>query len=540
MFNVLTETFLYEYFLHDAILGSFYDRKTLFLRLGEVFCLPEKEISDLFDLTENESVREIASESDYKRYRRIKQYNELIGNAQLYSEIEDMLIAIKGNAVVTATRYGMKASEESTETLVVKTLMGGAQVGNVVALRVLGILQCEGITVAKDLCCGVKNLKKAMQWGDIPATLAMVKYSSTDKVELVKILNASVENTPYTFLSSLVEDKYDVSAEGEQSEEVLLVKQAINANKLKQDNYDSLCSRLVYSKIIGIKDKEKIVFSECKEMLSEACDLPLRLKFDEIEVDEAAIDDLKINRENERKSLIQALYGSDIRTKDEFRPICLCSNSEYVLETYASAVCGALKTSNVERIEVGELREYDFEPNRNNVFLRGLNECKNNVYLLVFKGDVSDTAIELTKTVLRSDKRRKFRLNQPAVTLDLSSVLPICVCDKENAKKLKNITEIIELAPVRAEEKASVIDDLLEKKEKTYAIGEITVSSEVKEKLCTLTAENAEKILDKVIRTNRSKGKSLELSMDMVEPYLNKKTGGNNYGFGGIINESKQ
>lgn len=539
MFNILTETFLYEYFLNDAILGAFYDREYLFYRLADIFCIPEKEISELFYETESSAVKGVSSEGDFNRYKRIRQYNELIGNEQDYSETENLLIAIKGDAIITATKYGMKATEESTETLVVKSLTGGAQIGNVIALRMLGILQCEGIVVAKDKLGGIGNLKKAVQWGDIPATLVMLKYSETNKAEIFKMLNSAVKDTPYEFMTFIAEDKYGASADEEFSEEVLLIKQAVSVNKLKQDVYDPMYARLIYSEAIGIKDKEKILFSENKEMLSETCDLPLRLKFADIAVNEAAIEKLPINRENERKSVVQGLYGSDIRALDMFRPICLCSDSEYVLETYISAVCEALKSTNIDRIEVGELREYDFEPTKNNVFIRGLNERKNNAYILVFSGEVSDAAIELTKTVLRSDKRRKFRLHHPAITLDLSSVLPICVCDKENAKKLKNFVELIELAPVQTEEKPSIINDILEKKKWIYAISELTVSNEVVDKLRSLSVETADRIIDKVIRENRRKGKTLELDIDMVKPYFNKRTSGNAYGFGGEINESK-
>lgn len=538
MFDILTETFLYEYFLNDAILGAFYDRKVLFFRLGELFCLSEEEITELFYATESEAIREISSEDDYKRYKRIKQYNELVGNEQGYSETEDNLIAIKGDAIMTVTRYGMKANDESTKTLIVKTLMGGAQSGNITALRILGILQCEGITVEKDNDTGVKYLKKAMQWGDIPAMLGMLKYSGMDKAEVMKMLSSALKNTPYEFLPSIVKDKYGVIGEDGYSEEIFLIKQAVNANKLKYDIYDSMYARLIYSDAIDIKDKEKILFSENKELISEACNLPLRLKFADITVDESAVESITLEREEEQQSVIQGLYNSDIRLSDAYRPICLCSGSEYVLETYISAICKALNGTHIERIEVGELRDFDVEPTKNNVFVRGLNEKENNVYLLVFKGNVSDATIEFTKAVLKSDKRRKFCLNNPAVTLDLSSVLPICVCDKENVKKLKNFVEFIELEPVQADEKPSVIKDILEKKKSVYSIGEITISADVTDKLCSFSAERAEKILDKAIRANRKKGKALDLSMDKVSPYFNK-TSENDYGFGGIIHESK-
>ncbi|MGN1061435.1 MAG: hypothetical protein ACI4QN_06860 [Candidatus Coproplasma sp.] len=540
MFDVLTETFLYEYFLYDCMLGELYDRKSLFRILGDIFCLPKNEISDLFSLTESEAVREIKTEDGFKRYKRIKQYNHLVGSEQIYTEKEDTLIAIKGDAIKAVCQYSINSDGESTQTSVVKTLMNGVENGNILALKTVGILKCEGIFVKKDLNGGIKCLRKAMMWGDIPATLSMLKYSDMDKVRIMQTLNSSVKDTLYEFLPEIIAERYGVSAEMGYNEEMLLIRKAVGANKLNKDTYDSMYARLIFSDVISFKDKEKILFSENKEMVSEACDLPLHLNYGEVPIDATALKNIPLYRESEIRGIFGGLYGSDLRASDSFRPMCLCSDSEYVLETYASAVSKALQSTHIEKIEVAELREFDFEPTKNNVFVRCLNERKNNVYLLVFRGNISDAAIELTKTVLRSEKRRNFRLHHPAVTLDLSSVLPICVCDKENAKKLKNLVEIVELAPVQTAEKAYVINYILEDKRRLYNLGKVLISGDVMEKLYALPVENTEKILDKTIRENRKTGQTLKLTLDAVKPYLNKKTGYNNaYGFGGVIDENK-
>lgn len=540
MFSILIETFLYEYYLYDCVLGELYDRKSLFHFLGDIFCLAKNEIADLFGLTESEAVRKIKTEDGFKRFKRIKQYNAFVGNEQECSEMEDSLIAIKGNAIKIVSQSGMSADGESTQTSVIKTLMCGVENGNILALKIMGILKCEGIFVETDLGGGINYLKKAMRWGDIAASLAIFKYSDIDKAKLIKTLNASVSNTPYEFLPELIADRYGVSTANGYDEETLLIRKAVGANKLNKDTYDSMYARLIFSETIGIKDKERILFSENKEMVSETCDLPLRLNYADLTIDDTAMENLPLYRESEIKGIVGSLCDSDLRASDSFRPMCLCSNSEYVLETYASAVNKALQSTHIEKIEVAELREFDFEPTKNNVFVRCLNERKNNVYLLVFKGNISDVAIELTKTVLRSEKRRKFRLHHPTVTLDLSPVLPICICDKENAKKLKNLVELIELAPVQIEEKPRVINQILENKRRLYNLGEVVISGDVIERLYALPVENTEKILDRAIRENRKIGQTLELTLDAVKPYLNRKTGGSNaYGFGGVIDENK-
>ena len=539
MFNVLTESFLFQYFLTQALLGEFNDGKNLFRVLGKIFCITDDEISSLFNLTQSGAVSEISTEEGFKRYKRIKQYNALVGNASGYTKDEELLIAIKGNAIVSAVKYGLDAGREATLTQVADKLLSGAENGNIAALRLVGILKCEGMLVEKDIVGGVAQLTKAMRWGDVCATLAMFTYSDVDKFQLFKVLNASVKNTPFEFLPKTVADFYGVIAEG-CDEEVSLVRRAINANRLNKDTFDPMYARLIFSEAIGIKDKERIVFSENKETVSEACDLPLHLKYGDISLDEEAIGGVPLNRQDEFEGVITGLYSSDLRTLDAFRPMCLSCDSDYVTERYLSAIERALPTAHIERIVVGELREYDLQPTKNNVFVRGLDERSNNVWLLIFKGEISEGVIEAVTAVLRSEKRRKFQLYHPTVCLDLSSVLPICICDGENAAKLKNLVELIPLASVNSAEKPDAIGEVVERKRTDYSFGKVTLTSEVVERLCAMPVESAEKVLDKVLRQNRRKSLILNIDMDIVKPHLDRAMRANNtYGFGGVDDESK-
>lgn len=539
MFNVLTESFLFQYFLTQALLGEFNDGKNLFRVLGKIFCITDDEISSLFNLTQSGAVSEISTEEGFKRYKRIKQYNALVGNASGYTKDEELLIAIKGNAIVSAVKYGLDAGREATRTQVADKLLSGAENGNIAALRLVGILKCEGMLFEKDMVGGVAQLTKAMRWGDVCATLAMFTYSDVDKFQLFKVLNASVKNTPFEFLPKTVADFYGVIAEG-CDEEVSLVRRAINANRLNKDTFDPMYARLIFSEAIGIKDKERIVFSENKETVSETCDLPLHLKYGDICLDEEAIGGVPLNRQDEFDGVISGLYSSDLRTLNTFRPMCLSCDSDYVTERYLSAIERALPTAHIERIVVGELREYDLQPTKNNVFVRGLDERSNNVWLLIFKGEISEGVIEAVTAVLRSEKRRKFQLYHPTVCLDLSSVLPICICDGENAAKLKNLVELIPLAAVNSAEKPDAIGEVVERKRTDYSFGKVTLTSEVVERLCAMPVESAEKVLDKVLRQNRRKSLILNIDMDIVKPHLDRATHANNaYGFGGVDDESK-
>lgn len=539
MFDILTETFLYNYFLFSAVLGTVCDKKALFFRLGNVFCLSEEKLTDLFEATLSEALAEIAGENDFKRYKRIKQYNGLVGNKSCFSEAEDALIAVKGNALTVAAQYRLAADREATETLIVKNLMSYAEMGSVIALRVLGFIRCEGLIVTKDEKAGVKNLTKAMRWGDVDSALAMMRYYDSDKREVMKALNASVKDTPYEFLPEIVAESCGVSADEGCCENVSLIKKAISAARVKPDLYDPSVARVVFADTIDIKDKERIVFSDNEGNVSEACDLPLYLGSDELVVDRSAFGNAPENRESERKAIARWFDNSDLKGTDAFLPLCVCSDSGYLLDYYDARIGGAIKNAHIERIDVAELREFDFEPTKNNVFLRGLQENKNNVLILRLEGNIGEATVELVQAFLKNEKRKKFRLLRPTVSLDLSSVTVICLCDKENGKKFEGLADIVKLAPVKEAEKPDIVRDILDRKRVVYATGEITVADEVMDKLCAMSVEAIAEILDKIVQDNRKRGAALYLSVELTKPYFSKRSnGGRAYGFGGVINEN--
>lgn len=538
MFNVKTESFLFEYFLYNTILGAYTDRKSMFYCLGDLWAVEKDAVDELFLISESENVQDISTANQYMRYRRIKQYNEMVGKESICSKKENAMIAIKGDAIKIISQYGMQSTSETTQAVMYKTLLRSAQSGNIVALRILGIIQCEGIIGETELKAGLDNLDKAARWGDITSILAILKYQSQDRKKTMEMLKSSTKDSIYEYLLDVTGDKYGVGAE-HYNEEILLLRKAFDAKKAKADIYNAMYARLVFSPVISIKDKEKMLFSERKDLLSEACDLPLHLMGGSILINHLAFDKMKINRKEEIENVKMSLANSDLRTNNSYRPLCLCSDSNYVLDEYISAMVNALEGTNIERYDVSDLREYDFEPTKSNVFLRSLSENKPNVLLLVYKGEINERAIDLTKSMIRTSMRAKFRLTQPTVTMNLSSVLPICICDKHNAKSLQGIVEMIHLTPLNSSEKDGALRDIVANKAKNYNMQVASMEESALKKLEGLSMEDAEKLIDKVIREQRTSVKELNLTSELIKPYIKKMGyGSNNYGFGGAIHES--
>ncbi|MDE6408102.1 MAG: hypothetical protein K2K50_05805, partial [Anaeroplasmataceae bacterium] len=489
---------------------------------------------------ESEIVKDIKTEEDYKRYRRIKQYNELIGLPKLLEEKEETLISLKGKAMSTANQYALFASNEMTKTLIERNIHKYAKQGSVIAMRILGTLECAGIFVEENKQSGLKYLEKATQWGDTFAALSLLKYDESNRKSTLEKLNASILDTPYAFLSNHLQKEYNLEVTKE-NEEVLLLKKTFASGKLKQDVYEPLYARLIFGSTLSIKDKEKIVFSENKEIISEACDLPLKFKDEDIKIDESIFSSMPILRPEEQHNLLVGLRNSDLRTIKTYKPLGVYSDSEYALDIYIKSIVKMLDHNHIERIDVCDLRGIDFEPTKNHAFIRNAEEGKNNIYLLVLKGEIEDSILENIKNFLKSDKREKFHLNCPAVNLNLSQILPICICDKENAVKLKNFVEFIKIANIKSSEKIDVIQDMLEEKSRSYRILSTTIEDNALHELNALPLETIDKVLDKVLKEYRVKDEKIHLTMEMLKPFVeDKKAVGikKTYGFGGIIYEN--
>lgn len=536
MRNNLMEYFLYEHFLYECVLRQYYDKKTLYPCLKEIFFIEEEEAQHFASL---EVVKEITTEEEYKRYLRIQQYNQLLGNPQICTDEEQQVIMIKGEAILVTTQSNLLVKPNTPSSMIGRNLMHYAKLGNLVAMRMQGLLQCEGIFLKKNKRQGIAVLEKASSWGDVVATLCLFKYERSRQNELLKRLNSIVKNTTYEDVLEFVMQKYEISTTEEQ-EEIYLLKKLFSNNKASHQSYNPMVARILYSPIIRFKDKEKILFSENKEILSEACDLPLKLTKEDAHFIDTSLKDLPIQRIEEQQYIARALKNMDLRTLEGYHPLCLSSESEYALNIYQKALQKNWENVHVELIEVSELIDQDFESTKNHILLRNIEEDKPNIYLFRFKGEITDRIFEKIIPFFQTEKRKKFYINLPAVCLDLSSILPICICDKENKERLKTYTEQLDILNITSEEKTKVILDIVEEKRQSYRLPQITLEPLALEKLCSYSLEFSEKALDKAVKEYRVPEEAEVLTLEMLEPYLKEKKTNrkNTYGFGGYIYEN--
>lgn len=537
MLNATVELFMGEYYLVKTVLGRrLADERALFSALGKIFLVPAGEADGLYALAENELARGINTEKEFMQHKRIMEYSHIVGEKEHTDPDWEEAATVKGNAILLAEGYKLLPPADAAGNAVYGCLTAAAQSGVVAAIRMTGILQAEGIFLAKNERAALKNLKKAADWNDVVGTLALLCYDKEGRGYNVARLRREVKGTPFEELYLRAEKAYG-AADGVKAEEVRLLNKAFSSGVLKRDSYDAKYSRILNGKALHIRDKEKAVFSPSREFLSVVAELPVKLSRENIRaVDTSALKDMVINREEERAEVARAVKNADLRALPDYRPVCFSCDSRYVLNSYAKAIGAKCAGVHCETVDVALLGEYDFEPSASNVFVRNLDEDCDNRLMLFFCGDISERKAEAVKKILVGASRSEFRLYNPGVTLDLSSVLPVCFSDSRNARILKEFCDVISLPEITESELPAAVLDIIAAKREVYGVGEVSLSGGAEEVFRGLDADAAEKFIDAALRARRGDGAAVVLSRENILEY-GADAGAVKIGFGGAKNE---
>lgn len=536
MLSATVELFMSEYFLIKAVLGKHLeDSEKLFMALCKIFLIPENDAGELYRLSDNPTARAITTDKDFLQHQRMLKYSHLIGTADECNPEWEEIAKIKGSAILFAQSKKLFPNADASRNTVYTCLVSAATCGKVSALRITGILQCEGIFFGKNERLGIKTLSKAADWNDTVSTLALLLYCKDIRGFNMTRLKQEVTDTPFEELYEIAAKEYGGAYTG-QIEEVKLLNKAFNSGALKREMCDPKYVRILNSTALSIKDKEKVVFTQSKELVGVIADLPLKLNSSKTApIDFKPISKTIINREKELGTVVNALKNSDLRELSSYRSLCLCCNSKFILDMYAQAIRTKSANTHVEVIDVAELSEYDLEPTLNNIFVRSIDEDRDNRFLLFFHGDIPERKIDTVKSILQSTRRRKFYLNSPNVTLNLGAVLPVCFCDERNKQILKPYCDVIQLSEVTADEMPTAIKDIIASKEKVYGFSSIKLSGDASEIFKGYDIDTAEKLIDEAVRARREKGAVIALTREILQEYA-AANGKQIIGFGGGTN----
>ena len=538
MLNSIDELMLSQYFTIYTILGDWLiERKKLFYMLAKIFFIQRGEVEKLYNIVNSPELNEVDTLNKFNQRNRLLKYYGLLGKGSLLSPEYEEVIRIKGNVLASLKGTPLEVSKNVPRQVVYNTLITAANAGSVNALFACGLLQCEGIFFDKNFKAGMKKLNNAADWLDIVSLLALIEYDEGSRSYNLARLDIAAYNTPYESLIQAVTSNYDIPQYfGNLSASVFLIK-AFAADTLKREQYDAKVSRILNSRVLSIRDKERLIYTASKDLFSTVGNLPLKLGKNGADITHDFNIRLPYNRRKEKDEIeewISRFPGSGTG----ILPLCIVCESEYMQGLYANAFADSLSGAHIARIDVAALTGYDLEPSPGNVFVRNIDEDKFNVFMLSARGELNEQALSIAIKFARGNARGQFHISTLGVALDLSSIMIICFCDKRNAGAFKQHFQIMELKELSAEERKESFDKIINARAKAYGLVSATICDEAYLSMRDCSIDQAEKVLDAAIRLNSANHKNITITVDMITPHL-KITHKNAIGFGGDTNNAK-
>lgn len=536
MYGFNIELCLGTYFFAEHVFGGAFDRRAVFTRLARIFLVPEPDTDALFELTESAAVREVDCVAGYNRYMRICDYRKGLGMLAARDDALTETVKIKGGALKLAETIKLKTACENPEGEVCSALFAVADQGVTAAMIVAGVLQCEGIAVRKNTVGGLRRINRAADWNSIEGVLCALYYDGGRRQLNIDRLYALTDGSPHPELCVLAEEAYGVK-HGAKPSETLLLEKTFAGGKVCRELYNAQYARVAHGGLLSAADRRKLLLSDNAALIAEACELPLKL--DKRAACNGELGRTALDRAEESDALRRALENGDLRDIYEYRPLCMCSDSDYLLEMYARAVADGLKDANVVRIEAADLQARDFDETKDNIFLHSCDEDSDNVYLLFVRGKIDPLVTTRITEFLSSRRRRHMRLRVPSVTVDLGAILPVCFCDRRGAQSLGTAVNTVRLADISAEEKPLALADTLARKAEYFGVESVDLDDGASAAVASMPFDMACLALDGAIMAKRKGSAALTLSERDIRACADTGRNTNQYGFGGGDNGNR-
>lgn len=541
MTTSLHEQVLYDYWFFQAALGNVsYSSKDLFFNTARVYGLSAQESEELYSATQSREIEEIRSDADFKQYQRIVEYFTVTGKRVDYPSRLKEMITLKGRAYADAKKHSMIIDGKDAVLLVKNHLLQQSDAGNVYAIRTLGFLTLTGILFEKDEEAGCRRLKDAADWNDVFSLLALIACGLGDREENVSRL--------CTVYGDAADKEFIEKLSGKKREDIECCERAKLLNDLfalgtcNKDKYSSIYAKTVFADSICLQDVKNIVYSESAAAVAMIAQLPLALKkLDLPRIGKSLKDNGKLRaRSAEADRICQALRKSEFCSA-EGKTVCISSNSSFARALYEEAF-SACEGVMVTKVNVGELKSEDFDKTFGNFFLKSLGDGRQNVVFLEFCGNVGSAVRDKATEYLSRGNLSKFKLKNPAVTIDVSAVKVICLCDEANARMLAKFCEVVNVKELDNDEyKTAVFDMAYAYAKRPLKRADVRFSEDVFEDGCRYSPEDIADAIDEITWMTRQSDSPVTVTREVVERVVTtrkKSNSVNKFGFGGKINEN--
>lgn len=505
----LIEPLLTQFFLIDAICRGFLkeeERAAIFRELAHVFCVPlNEETEEYFHVANTSHYKNIADFPAYERLCRTIEFAQSSGQTVELTPVDRVILAQKREAMLIKSEI-FKQSKNLTADMIADTLLNTAMNGNVDAMVTLSYMEYHGICIGKDPANAVKRLKLCAKWNHLFGNLMGIVYDPKNKSTYYNILYTILRSANQREAFQYIRDFTAYEKTCSKNAVARIIEKAFGLGIVKRNAYDQIFAKVAFSELICAEDKEKLLLSKKKDAIASLSDIPFdAAREKKYSFDETKAESIPLHREGELREIFCSLSPAIHNRNRLYRPLLVAGNDEYVAEMYVGALkSGFSKKNKVFEVDAGTLTLQDFAGAKENFILRGLSETKQShtVFLVKHCDEMGEAALAELIKLLDYEYRRKFKLLEPTVSLDLSDVLIVLFASEinEGVRKLARECDVVWTEQISTAEKHTVIESTFTARSKLFGIGHATLDAAGKAYLTPFQTGQIIRIIDSALK----------------------------------------
>lgn len=248
MYNVITQSFLFDYFFVELVTGKIVKDKDVFCALSKVWNVERHLLHDIYEKATSKKISTIQTERDYVRTKKSIAYAEMFEGSKFFDDQENTMLEIKRSAIALAESYQLIVDENYKKDQLLAFLQEKANEGNVAVMRLLGILFCDKKLLGNNQTLGTQLLQEAFNKGDLSSGLALLYYGEDSKEEIYLKIEENLKHTIYAPSLSRLKSRYFI--ERKSAGKIKLV----DKSKLTKKELDRLLRKKNSEYLYGLRD----------------------------------------------------------------------------------------------------------------------------------------------------------------------------------------------------------------------------------------------------------------------------------------------
>ena len=504
----LLEPFLAQYYLLDAVCGTFMDEKAqrkMFHELAGIFCIADSdELRDYFYDSGLDHFREIQDLGAYERLCRTIEFAQKSGQNIELTDRDRLILAQKREAMSIKSELFRQVRNLTRET-VYTTLLNMATNGSVDAMVTLSYMEYHGICVCKDIDGALRRMRACAKWNNLFGNLMCIAYDKENKQAYYDRLYTILRGASRKQVFDHICKETAAKRTAQKNQIAQIIESAFGLGIIKRSTFDRVFAKIAFSEMISVEDKEKILLNKQKDAIFSLSEIPFDVKWeDTLEFDESCVSELPLRREAELRKILRNITVAKKCPVEACSPLLIVASDDYVSDMYCKMLKKGFDTSRVVEIDAGTLTAQDFVGGKENVFLRGLSDTKKKrtVFMLTHCEEMEEEQLDELVKMLDCEYRRKFKLFQPPVSLDLSGLVFVLLASGRSREivRLAENCDTVWADRIDIAEKASVVDSLFRARSISFGCPTLKIEKGCTEFLSRFDPEKVRLIVDSALR----------------------------------------